>query len=272
MAGKKLNKKKTIKKVYQKPLRVVEKRKEPKKEIPVGKVIAISVVLLLLFIALFAGYRYITVNYTVTTVYVEGNVHYTNEEIMDMVMEGRYGHNSLFLSFKYKDKSIEGIPFIEKMDISVQDPHTVKIEVYEKALAGYVEYLDRYMYFDKDGIVVESSTEKTKGIPLVTGLQFEHVVLYRPLPVEDAAIFTDILSITQLVNKYNLSIDRIYFGSDGTLTLCFDEVKAAFGKGEHLEAKIMELQYILPFLEGKSGIVRMENYTEDTRDITFEFD
>lgn len=88
-------------------------------------------------------YWYITANYTVTNVYVEGNVHYSNEEIMDMVMSGRYGNNSLILSLKYRDKSIEGIPFVEKMDVSVLDPHTVKIEVYEKALAGYVEYLEQ---------------------------------------------------------------------------------------------------------------------------------
>ena len=225
-----------------------------------------------IFIALFAGYYYITTNYTVTTVYVEGNVHYSNEEIMEMVMEGRYGHNSLFLSLKYKDKSIEDIPFIEKMDVSVLDPHTVKIEVYEKALAGYVEYLDRYLYFDKDGIVVESSTEKTKGIPMVTGLSFDHVVLHQPLPVEDDTVFGEILSITQLVNKYDLSVDRIFFGADKTLTLYFENVKAAFGTGENLEAKVMELQYMLPELKGKSGTLRMENYTEETKTITFEPD
>jgi cell division protein FtsQ len=208
----------------------------------------------------------------VTTVYVEGNVHYSNEEIIALVMEGRYGNNSLFLSMKYRNKSMENIPFVEKMDISVLDPHTVKIEVYEKALAGYVEYLDRYMYFDKDGIVVESSSETTKGIPMVTGLSFDHVILYQALPVENPEIFNEILSITQLVNKYDLSVDRIYFGMDDTLTLYFDDVKAAFGAGENLEAKVMELQYILPELEGKSGTLRMENYTEETKTITFEPD
>jgi cell division protein FtsQ len=173
---------------------------------------------------------------------------------------------------KYRNKSMENIPFVEKMDISVLDPHTVKIEVYEKALAGYVEYLDRYMYFDKDGIVVESSSETTKGIPMVTGLSFDHVILYQALPVENPEIFNEILSITQLVNKYDLSVDRIYFGMDDTLTLYFDDVKAAFGAGENLEAKVMELQYILPELEGKSGTLRMENYTEETKTITFEPD
>lgn len=265
-------KKKKSKKPNTRPFGVVEKKKKQKMEIPVKGAAMAAAIVLIIFIALFAGYYYITANYTVTSVYVEGNVHYTNEEIMSMVMEGRYGHNSLFLSLKYKDKSIEDIPFIEKMDISVLDPHTVKIEVYEKALAGYVEYLDRYMYFDKDGIVVESSTEKTKGIPMVTGLSFDYVVLYQALPVENADVFNDILSITQLVNKYELSVDRIFFGVDGTLTLYFENVKAAFGTGENLEAKVMELQYILPELEGKSGTIRMEKYTEETKAITFEPD
>ncbi len=257
MADKKIKKKNRIK---------ITNRK------PQGAVWIAVIIAAVVVIALFAGYHYIITNYTVTTVYVEGNEHYTNEEIMEMVMEGRYGHNSLFLSLKYKDKSMADIPFIEKMDISVLDPHTVKIEVYEKSLAGYVEYLDRYMYFDKDGIVVETSTEKTKGIPMVTGLSFDHVVLYQALPVEDPAVFSEILSITQLVNKYNLSTDRIFFGLDGTLTLYFENIKAAFGTGENLEAKVMELQYMLPKLAGKSGTLRMENYTEDTKNITFEPD
>lgn len=226
-----------------------------------------------IFVALLAAaYFYIITNYTVTTIYVEGNIHYTNEEIIDMVMEGYYGNNSLFLSLKYKDKSIIGVPFVEKMDVSVQDPHTIKIEVYEKALAGYVEYLERYMYFDKDGIVVESSKEKTAGIPMVTGLKFDYVILHEPLPVENPEVFTSILNITQLVNKYSLSVDRIYFGSDGSLTLYFGEVKAALGTGSNLDEKIMELQQMIPKLEGKSGTLRMENYTEETHNISFELD
>ena len=193
-------------------------------------------------------------------------------KILDMVMTGRYGNNSLFLSMKYKNKSISDVPFVEKMDVSVMDPHTIKIEVYEKALAGYVEYLENYMYFDKDGIVVESSNEQTKGIPLVTGLQFDHVVLYEPLPVDNPEIFKSVLSITQLVNKYNLSIDRIYFGSDNTLTLYFDEVRVALGNATDLDEKLMKLQYMLPELQGKSGVLRMENYTEETKNISFETD
>lgn len=232
----------------------------------------IGTMIIILGAALSYVYSYITVNYTVTTIYVEGNVHYTEEEIIDMVMEGRYGNNSLLLSLKYKDRSVEGVPFVEKMDVSVLDPHTIKIEVYEKALAGYVEYLEKCMYFDKDGIITEISEKKTAGVPQVTGLKFDHVLLFEPLPVEDPGIFRSILNITQLVNKYNLRVDRIYFGSDGTLTLYFDEVRVALGTGDNLDEKIMRLQYMLPNLEGKSGVLKMENYTEETKNTSFEPD
>jgi cell division protein FtsQ len=275
MAKKKQKKKKQIKKINRVPV----KEKESREKASVGEYIAnhkslliIGSMAFMLAAALISAYVYIITNYTVTTVYVEGNVHYTNEEIMDMVMEGRYGNNSLLLSLKYKDKSIVGVPFIEKMDVSVVDPHAVKIEVYEKTLAGYVEHLERYMYFDKDGIVVESSKEKTPGIPMVTGLAFDHVILYEPLPVEDEGIFKDILSITQLVNKYNLSVDRIYFGSDDSLTLYFEGIKASLGTGENLDEKVMRLQDVLPSLEGKTGTLKMENYTEETKNISFEPD
>lgn len=272
MAKKKLKKKKQVKKVNTVPAKTKEK-------IGLGEymrghksLLIIGGMLTAFFVLLAAGFSYIITNYTVTTVYVEGNVHYTNEEIMGMVMEGRYGNNSLLLSLVYKDKGVTNVPFVEKMDVSVIDPHTIKIEVYEKALAGYVEYLERYMYFDKDGIVVESSLEKTQGVPMVTGLKFDHVIVHEPLPVEDPAIFTSILNITQLVNKYNLSVDRIYFGSDGSLTLYFEEVRAALGTGDNLDEKIMKLQYMLPSLSGKKGTLHMENYTEETKKTSFEPD
>lgn len=222
--------------------------------------------------ALIFAFSYISENYTVTTVYVEGNIHYSEEEIIGMITEGHYGSNSLFLSLKYKDKSVEGVPFVEKMDVSVLDPHTIKIEVYEKALAGYVEYLEKCVYFDKDGIVTEISDERTEGVPQVTGLSFDHVLLHEPLPVEDSGIFRSVLNITQLVNKYNLSVDRIYFGKGGNLILYFGDVKAALGTGDNLDEKIMRLQYMLPNLEGKSGTLRMENYTEETKNTSFEPD
>lgn len=236
------------------------------------RTVILSAVLLTVVTCVITAYLYIVNNYTVTTVYVEGNIHYTDEEIMDMVMGGAYGHNSLFLSLKYRDKGIDDVPFIQMMDVTIEARDTIRIIVYEKALAGYVAYLGRYVYFDKDGIVVETSVEKTEGIPQVTGLQFDHVILHERLPVEKPEVFTEILNITQQLDKYSLSADKIYFDTNYQITLLFGDARVALGNDIYIEEKIMKLQYILPDLQGKSGVLDMREYNEDTKSYSFEQD
>lgn len=250
-----------------------DKQKEQKLRFGKTKRIAVlSAICCLILVFFLISYIYIIENYTITTVYVEGNVHYTNEEIMDMVMNGRYGHNSIFLSLKYRDRGIDDIPFIQTMDVSIEAKDTVRITVYEKAIAGYVTYLGRYIYFDKDGIVVETSEEETAGIPQVTGLNFEHIILHEPLPVENQEVFNDILNITQMLDKYSLAVDKIYFSPDYQVTLLFGEVRVALGESNDIDEKIMVIQYMLPDLEGEKGTLNLREYTEDTKMISFEKD
>ncbi|MDE6212439.1 MAG: cell division protein FtsQ/DivIB [Lachnospiraceae bacterium] len=236
------------------------------------RLVILASILLVLFFLGTGSYLYIVNNYKVTTVHVEGNIHYTSEEIKDMVMGGRFGDNSIFLTMKYRDKGVDDVPFVETMDVSIEAKDTIRITVYEKALAGYVMYLGRCVYFDKDGIVVETSEEKTEGIPQVTGLAFDYVVLHDKLPVDKPELFEEILNITQQLSKYSLSADRIYFDSSYQVTLYFGEAKVALGENEDIDEKIQKLQYILPSLLGKSGTLDMRVYSEDVKSYSFEQD
>ena len=223
--------------------------------------------------ALIGGFLYIRSHYIIKNVYVEGNYHYTEEEIQQFVMNGALGDNSLFLSLKYKNKGVDDIPFVDEMDVSILSPDTIKITVYEKALAGYVVFLDTLFYFDKDGYVVESSSVKTMGVPQITGLQFDSVILGQPLPVENTDIFNTILDITKLLNKYELAADKINFQSGGKITIYFGGVRVALGnEPEWLEDKVMRLPVFLKELEGKSGTLQMETYEETTGRYSFQPD
>lgn len=206
--------------------------------------------------------------FQVTNVYVEGNEHYTSEEIRQMIETGKYGDNSLYLSLKYRNRNITDIPFIEMMDVDVVNHNTIHITVYEKALAGYVEYLDNYMYFDKDGVIVECASVQTAGIPLVTGLSFDHMVMYERLPVENEEIFQTILNVTQMLNKYDIVADKLYFDDSYEMMLYFGDVRVDLGSKDLLEEKIQRLAAILPLVEDRSGIIHMENYESGDGDIT----
>lgn len=233
--------------------------------------VLVAIVLSVIFI-ITLGIYFVLANYTVTNVYVEGNEHYTASEIRNIVQQGRFGDNTIYLSLKYSGKSITDVPFIEKMDVNVVDKNTIKISVYEKVLAGYVEYIGKYIYFDKDGIVVESSDVKTKGIPLVSGLAFDHFVMYEQLPVENKDVFKTILDVTLLLGKYEIETDRIYFDGNDEITLYFDNVRVGLGTTNLLEEKIQKLDAILPDIKGKSGYLNMGSYDEGNDSFTFTFD
>lgn len=232
-------------------------------------IIILFVILILVAAALWAG-NHLLSKYHVETVYVDGNIHYTEDEIKEMIMGGVLGDNSLYLSHKYKNWEAKDIPFIDAITVETLSPTAIKITVYEKALAGYVKYLDAFMYFDKDGYLVENSSVRTAGIPQITGLSFSYAVLGKPLPVEDERVFGDILTITKLLKKYEISADKIHF-ENGEVTLLFGTVKVALGnERSKLEDKIMNLPFFLKNLEGKTGVLHMETYSETKKNYLFK--
>lgn len=217
--------------------------------------------MIFIMILLWIG-NYLISKYHIETVYVDGNIHYSDDEIKEMIMGGVFGDNSLYLSHKYKNWEAKNIPFIDAITVEELAPDTIKITVYEKALAGYVKYLDTYMYFDKDGYIVENSSVRTTGIPQIIGLEFSYAVLGQPLPVEDKRVFEDVLTITKLLTKYELIADKILF-EKGEISLRFGELRVALGsERSRLENKIMDLPQFLKGLTGKKGVLHMETYDE----------
>jgi cell division protein FtsQ len=221
---------------------------------------------------LYTGYNYLIEHYAVTTIYVDGNTQHSNQEIIGIVTEGRFGMNSLYLTWKYKDRSIDDVPFIEKIDVQILDNETIRISVYEKAVAGYVIYLGSYLYFDKDGIIVESSDTKQAGIPEVVGLTFDYAVKHEKLPVGDTTIFAAVLGVRHLLEQYGVAADRIFISDRDEVTLYFGDIRVALGNEGFIDEKIMELPNILPSLAGRSGVLRMETYDEYALETIFEAD
>ncbi len=234
--------------------------------------IGVVLIILILIALLMGGFYYFISTYSVKTVYVEGNVHYTQEEIQNMVMEGPLGNISVYLSLKYRDKGVENIPFVDVMNVEVLSPDTIKIVVYEKALAGYIEFMDSFIYFDRDGYMVETSNARTMGIPQVSGLKFDHVVLGEKIPVENDSVFETVMSIANLLDKYEVSAEKIYFQADMDIVLYIGELRVLLGKAVDLEGKIMVLPTILGYLDDTSGVLHLENYTEDMDLTIFEVD
>ena len=196
------------------------------------------------------------------TVIVEGSSHYSTEELQDKVVTKKTDKNTLLLYLRYKYNKEVNIPFVEDIDIELINKNSIKIHVYEKVITGCIEFMSGYMYFDKDGIIVESSNVKLDEIPFVTGLSFKRIVLFEKLEVQKKALFDIILNLTQLIQKYELKIETIYFNSDLEVTLYCGDVKVLLGKRDTYDEQIAELHNLLPSAQGKRILLNMINYTE----------
>lgn len=211
--------------------------------------------------------------FTVKEVEVKGNEHYSKEQIEKIVLRDEYAWNSLYVYLKYKFTQTTSIPFVDTVEVKLQTPQKLSIQVYEKAILGYlyIPSIDQNAYFDKDGFVVETSKKKIEGIPKVEGLECEQVVLYEKLPIKSEKILKSLLIATQALKKQEVVPDAIMFEENGDISLSYDKrILVILGSSENLTKKILRLPYVLPELEGMKGTLHVENWTENTRDIIFD--
>ena len=167
----------------------------------------------------------------ISEITVTGNERYTKEELTQILFPDQWSRNSLFCFLRDRLQEHVQIPFVEDYELVFQGLGKVEVIVYEKSVVGYVSYMSSYMYFDKDGIIVESANEALPGVPLVTGLKFGQIVLYQKLPLEKEETFQQILNLTQVLSVFELKVDRIQYGSYGDITLYLKESRKECGDG-----------------------------------------
>jgi cell division protein FtsQ len=237
-----------------------EKKKRKKRHLGIfGKICLI--ILAVIIVLCLGAYIYILKNYSLTKIQVTGNIHYTSDEIIDIVTKGKKTDNTLAFYYDYKWNPVENVTFIDKFKIEVIGKHTITITVYEKSMAGCVLYMDQYVYFDNDGTVLETSPEKLLDVPCIDGLNFSSIVIGEKLPVDNKSLFQQILTMTQLIDKNELIIDEIRFNSNEEIYLYKDDIKIEMGDGTNLEDKLMNLDSILNKLQGKKGTLDLKDYT-----------
>ena len=247
-----------------------QSRSEGKKRHILLKIMMLLVILLCLAGA--AGYTAATY-FKVTGITYEGTDRYTDEELTAYIFGDVSNINSLRLGYDLKhDYRKVSIPFIETYEMEIEYPDKVHVVLYEKSIVAYVIYKENYMYFDKDGIVVETSAEQVSDVPLIDGLKFDSIVLYNPLPIKDESVFNTILDLSQNLRKYEIAVDKIHFNDDLSIVLYIGNVRVKFGKGDKLSEKLHELKQMEAELAGLSGVLDMENYSEGTEFITFKRD
>ena len=146
--------------------------------------------------------------FTVDSIEVRGNSHYTTEEIINM-SHAVPGRNLIYHPYKEEiTEYLDRNPYIKKARVSRKLPSTLVISVKERTEKFAFGYDDDYLIMDEDGILLK----KTRNVPkttLVEGNVVNHIKLGEPLGTEDPVRFNETVALIKATSKADLYFVRI---------------------------------------------------------------
>lgn len=220
-------------------------------------------ILLIFVLVFFLGFR-------VTGVQVEGNSFYTDDQIKNMILDVPMAKNSILAGFIDTEKSTKDEAMIDSITVSRVNRNTLLLQVKEKQMIGYIEFQGQCVNFDRQGIVQIITEEPLENIPKIEGIDVKEAVQGERLSGINTTKLNTILSVGKMLEKMEEKPDRLVFNDLNQLVLYYGTIEVRLGDDENMDEKINRLVGILPELEGMSGILHMENTTEDSESVVFD--
>lgn len=147
--------------------------------------------------------------FTVDSLEVRGNSHFTSEEIIN-ISHATPGKNLIYNPNKVEiEDYLENNPYIKKAKVTRGFPSTLIITVEERKQLCAIKYDDEYLVIDKDGILLKK-TPKMPKLTLVKGIVVKKIELGKPIEVKDKEIFNETLTVLdKMVNSdlYYIKLD-----------------------------------------------------------------
>lgn len=208
--------------------------------------------------------------FQIKNVEVVGNKYVSDQEVIGWVQSDELATNSLYVLCKFQFTEYNLPAAIENVKISLKSPWSIKVRVEEKKIVGYIILEDDFVYFDKDGIVLEKSREWWDEVACIEGLDVTSAQLYEELPVKDEEkkIFNSLLEMSEALKDKELTPDKIVC-QDSELNLYFGSVCVNLGN-ENFAKRIAQIPPILEKLGNQKGTLHLENYGESSTTVSFE--
>ena len=227
--------------------------------------------ILMLSLTAFFSLKYIA-GLHITNLIVTGNEIYTEDEIRGMIFETE--EDTLYWRILAGKVSEKKTPLLVRYELEALDFQTAKVVVYEKPIVGCFPYMDHYMYFDQDGVVQETSRKHYSNVPVIYGLEFGHVSVMQPVPVEDPKVFTYLMNLMKLVEANGIKVEKTVYDSELNATLYLSEpdtVRVCLGDPKFMQDKIRLLSDILPEMKDLSGTLYLNEYDPGAYEPKYRF-
>lgn len=216
-------------------------------------IIAGAVVLVLLFCAFF---------FRVKKVSIEGNTYYSENEMAQMFQRNILEKNLLTFWLMDKCSLTPTLDFVREYEVTYPTVNEIHIKLYEKTIVAGIAYSNQYIYFDKDGLVLQSSDQPVEGIPLFETKNLTTFTLYTKVQMEDEGLLAQILNLANLFQHYKVNWDKVQFDTNNEAYLYAGDIKVSLGKKDNYDEEISALSSVLEKMvqNNQVGEIDLRNY------------
>lgn len=183
--------------------------------------------------------------FRVTEVTVEGNTYYSQDEVAKEFQDNVLEHNVLSFLLMDKLSLTPELPYVREYEITYPSVNHVHIRLYEKTIVAGIAYINQYIYFDNEGMVLETTDEPKEGIPLFETKSLTTFSRYSKIHMEDTGLLEQILNLANLFVHYNVNWDRVKFNDRSEVLLYAGDITVKLGKRENYDEQISALAGIL---------------------------
>lgn len=200
--------------------------------------------------------------FQVKSVTVEGNTLFSEEVVISQVCGSYLDKNVIGSWLKNHLGFSAKLPYVREYEITYPGIHEIHIKLYEKKMVAGIAYMNQYIYFDKDGMVLRSTNEELPDIPLFETKTMTTFTLYEEVKMEDQELLDQIMNLSGLFQHYKVRWDRVVFDDKNAAYLNAGNIKVKLGKKDSYDEQVSALSSVLAQAEEKqlSGEIDMTNY------------
>lgn len=236
-----------------KPKTSKKRKKSKKKKINKKLIGFFSIIILIAIIVVLALTAPI---FNITDITVNGNNQVSTNMIINL--SGLRKGENIFKFNSTVEQKIKENTYIESVNTKRKLPGTVIISVKERTVKYQINLINSYVYIDKNGYILENSSEK-KDVPVIVGLSIkeDEMLNEKRLKTEDLEKLNDIIKIIDSAKTINIDnlITEINTESKENYVLYLESKgkKINLGDTSNLTNKMLYVKKILEKEEGKTG-------------------
>ena len=152
--------------------------------------------------------------------------------------------------------------YVRESEITFPGFRSVNVKIYEKTILAGVKYANHYIYFDKEGMVLETTDKPKEDIAYFVSNDITDFTLYQTLSTGREELLEQMINLAGRLKYYKIMWDTVEIDAEGKATLMADKVSVRLGRKNDYDEVLSVLPDVLKTaVETKrTGEIDLTNY------------